>query len=83
MDTLFSNKKAEKSSRGHICCQLFVTDEGFFYVVPMKSKAKVLQAVNHFSKQIGAHDAIIMDAAGEQISKAIRKLCSEIGTTLR
>jgi hypothetical protein len=29
MDTFFSTKKAGKSTRGHTCCQLFVTDKGF------------------------------------------------------
>ena len=41
MDTFFATKKAGKSSRGHTCCQLFVTDKGFVYVVPMTSKSEV------------------------------------------
>jgi hypothetical protein len=65
MDTFFATKKAGKLSRGHSCCQLFVTDKGFVYVVPMKSKADVLQAVKQFAKEIGAPDAIICDMAGE------------------
>ena len=36
MDTFFATKKSKKSSRGHTCCQLFVTDCGFVYVFPMK-----------------------------------------------
>jgi hypothetical protein len=83
MDTFFATKKAGKSSRGHTCCQLFVTDKGFVYVVPMKSKSEVLQAVKQFPKEIGAPDAIISDAAGEQSSQKLRKFCSEMGTTLR
>jgi hypothetical protein len=83
MDTFFATKKAGKSSRGHTCCQLFVTDKGFVYVVPMKSKSEVLQAVKQFAKEIGAPDAIILDAAGEQSSQSLRKFCSEMGTTLR
>jgi hypothetical protein len=83
MDTFFATKKAGKSSRGHTCCQLFVTDKGFVYVVPMKSKSEVLQAVKQFAKEIGAPDAIISDAAGEQSSQNLRKFCSEMGTTLR
>jgi hypothetical protein len=70
MDTLFATKKAGKSSRGHTCCQLFVTDKGYVYVVPMKSKSEVLQAVKQFAKEIGAPDAIISDAAGEQSSQS-------------
>jgi hypothetical protein len=83
MDTFFATKKAGKSSRGHTCCQLFVTDKGFVYVVPMKSKAEVLQAVKQFAKEIGAPDAIICDMAGEQTSNALKRFCQEIGTTLR
>jgi hypothetical protein len=83
MDTFFATKKAGKSTRGHSCCQLFVTDKGFVYVVPMKSKSEVLQAVKQFAKEIGAPDAIISDAAAEQKSQKLRKFCSEIGTTLR
>jgi hypothetical protein len=45
MDTFYATKKAGKSSRGNSCCQLFVTDKGFIYVVPMKKESEVLQAV--------------------------------------
>jgi hypothetical protein len=83
MDTFFATKKAEKSSRQHTCCQLFVTDKGFVYVVPMTSKSEVLQAVKEFAKEVGAPDAIICDAAREQKSKSLRKFLGEIGTTLR
>lgn len=83
MDTFFATKKAGKSSRGNTCCQLFVTDKGFVYVVPMKRKSEVLQAVKQFSKEIGAADAIISDASKEQMSQPLRKFCNEIGTTLR
>ena len=83
MDTFFATKKGGKSSRGHTCCQLFVTDKGFVYVVPMRSKGEVLQAVKQFAKEVGAPDAIISDAAGEQKSMELRKFCTEIGTTLR
>jgi hypothetical protein len=41
MDTFFATKKAGKSTRNNTCCQLFVTDKGFVYVVPLKSKANV------------------------------------------
>ena len=40
MDTFFATKKGGQSSRGHTCCQLFVTDKGFIYVVPMKRNQK-------------------------------------------
>ena len=71
MDTFFATKKAKKSSRGHTCCQLFVTDKGFVCVAPMKSKSEVLQAVKQFAKETGAPEAIILDAAGEQSSQKL------------
>ena len=83
MDTLFATSKSKKSSRGHTCVQLFVTDKGFVYVVPMTTESEVLQAVKQFAKAIGVPDAIICDASGAQTSKAVRKFCSDIGTTLR
>jgi hypothetical protein len=69
MGTFFATKKAGKSSRGNTCCQLFVTDKGFVYVVPMKTKGEVLQALEQFAKEIGAPDAIVSDAAAEQSSQ--------------
>ena len=45
MDTFFATKKSGRSSHGHTCCQLFVTDKGFLYVVPMRRKSEVLQAI--------------------------------------
>jgi len=83
MDTFFVTKKAGKSSRNYTYMQLFVTDKGFVFVVPMKSKSEVPQALKLFAKQVGAPDAIICDYAGEQTSKAVRHFCQQMGTTLR
>jgi len=83
MDTFFATKKAGESTRGHTCCQLFVTDKGFVHVVPMKKQSDVLQATKQFAKEIGAPDAMTVDHSGEQTSQAVRQFCSEIGTTLR
>ena len=66
MDTFFATEKSGKSSRGHTCCQIFVTDKGFMYVVPMKYKSEVLQAEKEFAKDIGAHHVIICDSASDQ-----------------
>ena len=52
------HQEGRELSRGHTCCQLFVTDKGFVYVVPMKSKGEVLQVVKQFTKEIGVPDAI-------------------------
>ena len=83
MDTLFATKKALKSSRGHTCAQLFVTDKGFVYVVPMKKESDVLHAIKQFAKTIGAPDALICDASKAQTSQKVRQFCNDIGSTLR
>ena len=83
MDTFFATKKGGQSSRGHTCCQLFVTDKGFIYIIPMRRKSKVLQAIKQFAKEIGAPTSIIVDMAGKQMSQEVRKSCNNIGTTLR
>ncbi len=82
MDTFFATKKTGTLSRGHNCCQLFATDKGFVYVVPMKAKSKVLQAVKQFAKEIGAPDALICDMSVEQTSNALKRFCQEIGTAM-
>ena len=83
MDTFFATSKGGKSSCGHTCCQLFVTDKGYIFVVPMRSKADVLQAVKQFAKELGAPDAIVCDAAREQMSSDLKKFLTSIGTMLR
>ena len=83
MDTMFATRKGGKSIRGNICGQLFVSDCGFTYFVPMRSKSDVLLAVKQFAKEIGVPDAIICDGAGEQKSNALRNFCHDVGTTLR
>ena len=83
MDTFFATKESGKSSRGNTFCQLFVTDKGFVYVVPMRIEFQVLQAVKQFATEIGAPDAIISDASKAQTSADTKKFCTDIGTTMR
>eukprot|EP00957_Ditylum_brightwellii_P014920 1125057-Ditylum_brightwellii.AAC.1 len=52
-------------------------DKGFVYVVPLKFKGEVLVAVSLFAKEVGAQDAFICDAAGEQCSMCKVLLSSE------
>ena len=63
--------------------KLFVTDKYFVHVIPMKNKSGVLMALKMFAKDIGAPDAIICDAAREQISKEVCDFCYKIGTSIR
>ena len=83
MNTFFATKKGVTSSRGNTCCQFFVTDKGFIYVVPMKRKSEVLAAIKLFAEEVGAPDAIVSDMAKEQVSQEVRNFCNTIGTTLR
>lgn len=81
-DTFFVTKKA-RSIRGNACMQLFFSDKGFVYVVPMKSKANFPNSLKLFVKEIGVPEALIVDPSGEQTSTALKTFCHEIGTTLQ
>ena len=83
MDTFFATSKSGKSTRQNSCCQLCVKDRGFIYVVLMKLRSDVLQAVKQFAKEIGTPEAIIADSLKEQKLKELRQLLTEIGSTLR
>ena len=74
MDNLFATSKAGKSSRGHTCAQLFVSDKCFVYVVLLESEGQgqVLQAIKQFAKSIGAPDALIHDASKSQKAQDVR-----------
>ena len=78
MDTFFTTSKGGKSTRGNTCCQLFVTDKVYLYVVPMKCKGKVLQAIKQFTKEIGVPDAIVSNMAKEQLSQEVKHFCNLI-----
>eukprot|EP00957_Ditylum_brightwellii_P211918 15366755-Ditylum_brightwellii.AAC.2 len=49
----------------------------------LKSKGEVLLEVKKIAKEVGAPDAFIRDAAGEQTSHPVRAFCAEILTMLR
>ena len=83
MDTFFVTKKASKLTRGYTCMQIFVTNKGFIYLVPMQSKQDVYLATKAFAKEIGAPKAIICNPSKEQTSKDVRAFCHKIETTLR
>lgn len=83
MDTFQAAKHGGKSSCGNQFCQLFVTDKGFLYVVPIKKRSEVLQAVKQFAKEIGAPSAIICDHSAEQTSNEMKRFCGELGTSLK
>ena len=63
--------------------QLFVSDKGFVYIVPMKDKKEVPKALKDFAKEIGVPVALILDIEGEQMSGKIKKLAGNMDLTLR
>ena len=62
--------------------QLFVTDKVFVHVIPMKKRSQVPLFLKMFAKEVGAPDAIICNAAREQISQSVRDFCYKMGTSL-
>jgi len=83
MDTFMATRKAHRSTRGNTCCQLFVSDKGYIYVVPMATRSMLLHALKQFVKEVGAPEIIICDHSGEQSSDNVKQYCSDIGTSLR
>ena len=81
-DTFFVTKWA-KYTRGNTCMQLFVSDKGFVFVVPMKSKEEFPLELKCFAKEIGVPTTLILDPSREQTSRKVRKFCNNIGTTLQ
>ena len=75
------NGKA-KSTQGNTMMQLFVSDKGFVYIVPMKSRGEFHLALKMFAKEIGVPLSLILDPSGEQNSAKVTKMCHEIGTTM-
>ena len=51
-DTFFFTKKV-KSACGNTCMQLFVSEKGFVFIVPMKSWSKFSNDLKLFAKEIG------------------------------
>ena len=82
METLFSVIKDVKSSHGHFCCWLFVTDNELIYAVTMKSSEEVIQSINQFENCILAPYYIMSDAAPEKKTQALQKFCAQMCTTL-
>ena len=81
-DTFFVTKKA-KSSRGHTCAQIFVSDKEYVAIYFMKSKSEFYDALHMFCKEVGVPQSLVVDPSGEQTSNKVKKLCHQVGTTLR
>ena len=82
-DTFYVTKKARSKPRGFIGVQLFVSDLGFVYVVPIKAEKEFPKALKLFAKEVGVPTAIIADPARAQKSNEVVQFCHKIGTSLR
>lgn len=80
---IFCVTKAGTSSRKHKHMQLFVSDTGCMYVVLMKSKTEIVQAVEQFVKEIRVSTTLILDPEGTQSSTDLKKTASEMNCTLK
>ena len=56
------------SSRIFTCMQLFVSDKGYFFVVPMKSASELPKALWMFEKEVGVPLYFIADPHPSQKS---------------
>ena len=80
-DTMFALK--HRSTRGNVCCQIFVSDKGFVAVYPMKSQKEFPTALHWFCKQVGVPDSLVADGHKSLQSGEVRRFCDQVGTTLK
>ena len=71
-----------KSKRGNIAIQIFVSDKGFVFVVPMKSESEFPLALELFAKEVGVPEYLIADPARDQKLREVVDFCHKIGTAL-
>ena len=81
-DTLFATKGA-KSTRGNIRAQIFVSDNDFVSLYPMKDQQSNFLALKEFAKDVGAPEVLVYDAHPTQKKREVKEFLIQIGTTLR
>ena len=81
-DTFFVTARG-KSSRGHTCMQIYVSDRGYVALYPMTSKGEFIDTLRMFCKEIGVPFGLVVDPSGEQTSREVKKFCHQVGTSLR
>ena len=81
-DTYFVTSKA-LSTQGNTMMKRFVSDKGFVYIVPMKSRGEFHSSLKMFYKEIGVPLSLIIDPSGDHTSAKVTKMCHEMGTTLK
>ena len=84
MYLLFSK---QKYIIGSTCAQIFIDEEGFVYVHPMKYKSQAGGDLNVVTKDIGVPNTLISENSGEQtgpqieLQKFVRRCCIYVRTT--
>ena len=63
--------------------KLFVSDKGFIAVYAMEKKSYFQDALHCFCKEVGIPISLVVDPSGEKTSKAVKRFCNQVGTTLR
>ena len=81
-DTMFVTSSA-KSTRGYTMLQVFVSDKGFIAVYPMERKSEFHDCLQVFCKEVGVPISLVVDPSREQTSRAVKRFCNQVGTTLR
>ena len=81
-DTMFATKKAE-SLRGNTCCQVFVSDCYFLSLYLMQQESEYPLALKQFAKEVCAPDVLVCDFSKTQNQRAVKLLCTQMGTTLK
>ena len=83
MDTMFASARSGVTMRGITCLQLFVTDRGFLFVCPLKTKQDVPHTLGLFFTKVAVPDAIVCDQKKEQMQGESMKLMRDSGTMVR
>jgi len=81
-DTMYANEKKAKSTRGNTCAQVYASDFGFVYFVPMKAERDLAKSHKQLFKEFGAPEAFILDRAKAQIEGEAAKLCDLADVTI-
>ena len=82
MDTLQVTAKTISQQKNRYM-QLFVSDTGFIFVYPTKTKTEIVNAVKAFAKEIGAPTPLILDPEGTQTSKELNQVMKGICCPLK
>ena len=85
MDTMFASSRIGKSIRGNTTCQVFVTEFGHVFVVPMdgKSGKTIASAIKRYFKEIGVPNLLICDRATEQVKGDAKRMINDASCTLK